>query len=492
MLTVTAGLLAATLAVRRGPGCRRGPRGPRGPPRRRPGSWATRRRRGAWSVARRCARSCCATPRPGPACWPGCSSAAPGWCGSTRCARWCCCCRWWPWGRRSGRAGPGRCWLGLGVSLLVSAVAAVGLSWQYLASIAGSLVPLVALGVLVGGGSWVALVLWRRGRRLPAVVHAVAARPRASPGVVVVGLYLAEPAAVAGRAAGAPTTPGRATWPGCRRGRGCRSTAGAPTPSRPWRGCPGTSGRSRWRWRWSCWPCCVRRAVLSAQSRRVDAWLPALLVASGSTLLTLARPGITPDHPWADRRLLIALPLVVALVVTGLAWVVRRTAAAGRAWLGVPSVAGRGRCPRRGARGAGDLAAPGRWCRAGVAGRRRRRCATPWRPVTSCWPSTRAPPTSGPRWCAGCAGCRPLATTSALRADPDQLAATVATVSQEVAARGGRLVLLAADSATALDRLGRHGDRGRRHDRARGRARPGAEAVAHRPAAGPRLARPAP
>ena len=32
-------------------------------------------------------------------------------------------------------------------------------------------------------------------------------------------------------------------------------------------------------------------------------WGAALVVTTGSTLLTLVRPGITPDHPWADRRL---------------------------------------------------------------------------------------------------------------------------------------------------------------------------------------------
>ena len=79
----------------------------------------------------------------------------------------------------------------------------------------------------------------------------------------------------------------------------------------------------------------VRRAVLSAGERRVDACLPALFVAAGSTLLTLVRPGITPDHPWADRRLLITLPLVVALVVTAAAWALRRSRAADRAWVGV-------------------------------------------------------------------------------------------------------------------------------------------------------------
>ena len=80
--------------------------------------------------------------------------------------------------------------VGLGLSLGVSAVAAAGLSWQYLASIAASLVPLLALGVLVGGASWVALVLWRRGWRLPSSV--VRWVPDVAAGLVVLaGIYLA-------------------------------------------------------------------------------------------------------------------------------------------------------------------------------------------------------------------------------------------------------------------------------------------------------------
>ena len=46
----------------------------------------------------------------------------------------------------------------------------------------------------------------------------------------------------------------------------------------------------------------VRRGALSATRGGVEAWVPALVVAAGSTLLPLLRPGITPDHPWADRR----------------------------------------------------------------------------------------------------------------------------------------------------------------------------------------------
>ena len=153
--------------------------------------------------------------------------------------------------------------LGLGVSLLVSAVAAVGLSWQYLASIAGSLVPLLALGVL---DRW-RLVGWRSccggaagGCRRS---WSLAARRRRRASWWSRGST--SPAGRCGRScARTRTTPGRGTSRGCRRARGCRSTAGAPTRSRPWRGCPGTSGRWRWSWPWSCWPCscggrCCRR-----------------------------------------------------------------------------------------------------------------------------------------------------------------------------------------------------------------------------------------
>lgn len=53
---------------------------------------------------------------------------------------------------------------------------------------------------------------------------------------------------------------------------------------------------------------------------RERAWLPVLPVLLGSTLLTLVRPGITPDHPWADRRLVVvALPCVIMLAVWALA-----------------------------------------------------------------------------------------------------------------------------------------------------------------------------
>ena len=54
-------------------------------------------------------------------------------------------------------------------------------------------------------------------------------------------------------------------------------------------------------------------------------WLAALPVLLGSTALTLVNPGITPDHPWADRRLVVVVfPCVILLAVWAIARVVPR------------------------------------------------------------------------------------------------------------------------------------------------------------------------
>jgi hypothetical protein len=189
----------------------------------------------------------------------------------------------------------------------------------------------------------------------------------------------------------------------------------------------------------------------------VEAWLPALLLAAGSTLLTLLRPGITPDHPWADRRLLVALPLVVALAVVGVSWAVRRAAAprAGRprrTWAGalvavvgavvvlVPAL-GATWPHRAGAVERGSLAAVDEVC--GALGPRDVVLAVDSRAANE-WPQV----------VRGMCGVPALSLTSRVRHDEASLASTVSSVSTAVRDRGGRLVLLAADSADALDRLG--------------------------------------
>jgi hypothetical protein len=53
-------------------------------------------------------------------------------------------------------------------------------------------------------------------------------------------------------------------------------------------------------------------------------WLVPAVVGFGSALLTLWRPGITPDHPWADRRLVpVLLPTFVVAATGVAAWTVR-------------------------------------------------------------------------------------------------------------------------------------------------------------------------
>ncbi|NUP03679.1 MAG: hypothetical protein HOW59_37730 [Nonomuraea sp.] len=59
-------------------------------------------------------------------------------------------------------------------------------------------------------------------------------------------------------------------------------------------------------------------------------WLLPLAVIGWTTVTTLLRPEITPDHPWASRRLVpIVIPGLIVLAVWGLGWLRERS------WLGV-------------------------------------------------------------------------------------------------------------------------------------------------------------
>lgn len=153
----------------------------------------------------------------------------------------------------------------------------------------------------------------------------------------------------------------------------------------------------------------VRRAVSSVALGRIEAWVPALVVAAGSTPLTPARPGITPDHPRADRRLLIALPLVVVLVVVAGQWLVERTAVAGapagRVWAR-PAGRGGARAARRraGARRDPPHRAGGVERGLAVGGGAR---VTPWPPGDVVMAVDSEPRTSGRRWSGACARSRP-------------------------------------------------------------------------------------
>ncbi len=343
--------------------------------------------------------------------------------------------------------------VGLAGSVLVSAVAAVVLSSEYVASISGSLLPLGGLGLLLGGGSWAGLVAWRRGWRLPAPLGW--RLPDVAAGLVVAGgLYLA----------------GRPLWQVVRQDPddpGSRYVAGMQARQ----GLPVDGGRTyaEQTVAWLSWyvgpvalvvalavlSLAVRRALRSLAERRLEPWVPALVVAAGSTLLTLLRPGITPDHPWADRRLLVALALVVALVVVAADRLVRRAAAAGHRGLGVgaaalvtaslvgPAVVAT--WPHReGGVERGSLAAVEQVCRAlgpgDVVLAVDSRAANEW-----------------PQVVRGMCGVPALALTSAVRSDEQLLASTVTSVAEGVAEQGGRLVLLAADSPDALEAAGSRG-----------------------------------
>jgi hypothetical protein len=66
-------------------------------------------------------------------------------------------------------------------------------------------------------------------------------------------------------------------------------------------------------------------AAGDSQNRpNVPPWLGPAVIGLAGTVLTLYRPGITPDHPWADRRLVpLVLPTMVIAAGAAVAWVGR-------------------------------------------------------------------------------------------------------------------------------------------------------------------------
>ncbi len=218
---------------------------------------------------------------------------------------------------------------------LLAAVPAVAFSRPYLDLNRSSLLPLVALAVVVTALSALLLAVARRraaGRP---------ARPR-PPGRLALALPWICGGLVALAWAGArrPAGADRLARAGRRRGRALRGLAAAPAGAargrrphlrraEPDLGGAGTLG----------WPAIVLAAaaftvlsVLAARwwvardaATRPPSWLVPAGVGLGSTLLTLYRPGITPDHPWADRRLVVTvLPSVVLAAVAAVAWAVRK------------------------------------------------------------------------------------------------------------------------------------------------------------------------
>lgn len=223
--------------------------------------------------------------------------------------------------RRHGAGGPLA--VGLGVATAVSAAWAALVSRPYLGQIAGSLVP------LVGGAVVVVLVcgLWwwlaRRGVGLPDGVR------RRLPGalatlVVLAAVVLAtRPLWLVVRQD--PDDPGSRVVAGLQLRQGLTIDGGRTYAEHTvswlawWVGVPvlllALAGAA----------VLAYRAGNVLAGERPSAWLGPWVVAVGSTVLTLYRPGITPDHPWADRRLVpVVLPALVLLATGVVARVVRR------------------------------------------------------------------------------------------------------------------------------------------------------------------------
>jgi len=340
--------------------------------------------------------------------------------------------------------------LGAAVSTALAGLAAAWLSNQYLGTIAASLVPLVGLGVLMG--LLAAALLWWQ-KRAGAVPQAISrCLPDAlAVGVLLLGLFLAS----------------RPLWQTVRQSAedpGSRVVAGLQLRQ----GLPVDGGRTyaeqtvTWLSWWVGVPALVIALAALAWAVRVAAsrwtsgeslppWTGPLLIAAGSTVLTLWRPGITPDHPWAERRLVIVLPFVVLLCVAAAAYAVRhlsrRTPVAVAIAAGVALAAATivptalATWPHRSERvELGELAAVEGVCSQlgddDVVLAVDSRAANEW-----------------PQVIRGQCGRAALSTTSALRKDDAALATSVGALAQRVSEGGGRLLLLAADSPDVIESL---------------------------------------
>lgn len=346
--------------------------------------------------------------------------------------------------------------VGLGIALGTgyAAAAALTLSRLYVTEIAGSVVPLLGLATALAGASWWVtrrpagrLVRWAREHARDLSLGLAAA-------TVLTGLVL---------------TSRPLWWVGRQSARAASSYVVAGIQQREGLPIDGTRTYAEQSVTWLAWwvgPLALAvalgvLAVLVARAtrialdpqREVPGWLAPLLVVAGSTVLTLVRPGITPDHPWADRRLLIPLLAVVALVlVAGSAlarapWAVRPRV--GVAALVVASLAvpvGIASWPHAAERvEAGSAALVGSVCaavdRAGVPADAvvlavDARAANEWPPLLrdSC-------------------GRGVLAVTSAARRNPFRVRMAVETV-RRLAGEQGRPVVLVATSAQVLTDLG--------------------------------------
>ncbi len=347
----------------------------------------------------------------------------------------------------------------VGTAAATVVAAAIGLlvSRSYLFDLRASLVPLVALLVVVVAGVLVGVRLARGaggavgGRRMPLLAQGWLSRTIGA--VVALGLLalLTRPAWQTVRQS--PLDPGARVVAALQLAQGLPVDGGRTYAE-------ATVGWLAW---WVGWPALglaglvavlasARAAQRWSEAQALPAWSGPLLVGLGSTVLTLFRPGITPDHPWADRRLLVSLCLVVVLVVAATAhvsgWATRRLpVAAAPALTAVLSLAllaptALATWPHRAERvelGSWDAVAGAcaAFERGDVALLLDDRAANEWTQVVR-----------------GQCGVPSLATTATLRRDPEALAASTAEVARLVAASGRRLVLVATRSTAVLDSVG--------------------------------------
>jgi hypothetical protein len=181
----------------------------------------------------------------------------------------------------------------------------------------------------------------------------------------------------------------------------------------------------------------------------LPAWTGALMVGLGAAILHWRSTSGADTAPWVSGGLVVALPLVIVSVATAAAWITRRstrrlpTVAAvvisvgTAAMLLVPEAAAslphaRDRVSR------GEVAAVQQVCREfgpeDVVLMVDERAADEWLPTVRATCEVPA-----------------LSLTTMTRRDPIRRASAVAAVAQAVDARGGRLVLVAADSVAALE-----------------------------------------
>ncbi|EOR70377.1 hypothetical protein TM51_12975 [Thermobifida fusca TM51] len=205
--------------------------------------------------------------------------------------------------------------LGLAVGAGYGFVAGFGYSRPYLNYLADSLNPLLFIsGIVVGGTAAGVLLLWRRGiprlDRPPwlptagavlvvVAMAAIAARPllfvQRGHGDEATGIYIGQVQEIEGL----PVDPDRTyeemslTWVGWYVGWATVLLATLSVAL------------------------LVRRMAL----RPTPQWVLPLMVLSWTVGTTLLRPAITPDHPWASRRLVtLVLPAFILFAVFFLAW----------------------------------------------------------------------------------------------------------------------------------------------------------------------------